>query len=110
MKYSRTDNLFNKFDLLYELINKFGSLCFYCKKPLSSHGKGEEKIQIDHLNQLLDENFDDFSNLVIACGRCNRAKSNHNPKVWLESLKAKRDLMKAELSRIKTIINSLEEI
>lgn len=55
-----------------------GCACFYCEVSLSTGtkigGNRNQSISVDHVVP----GFDELWNLVIACGRCNRMKSDAN--------------------------------
>lgn len=55
----------------YLVFQKDHNRCHYCGTPSS-----EVKLQIDHVVPVSKGGSDDISNLVAACPRCNRAKSN----------------------------------
>jgi 5-methylcytosine-specific restriction endonuclease McrA len=50
--------------------------CLYCKSP--------DNLQIDHYVPLAKGGSHHISNLVIACRRCNLAKSDKMPEEWLK--------------------------
>lgn len=56
-----------------DLIDRIGAYCFYCNIPIKDSPQVEHVIaqDIDPSKAL------DWDNLILACGACNRAKSNH---------------------------------
>lgn len=58
-----------------------GHACFYCG--------GAEGLQIDHVVAVALGGMDDDSNLVTACGKCNRDKRASSVPAWKERLMRK---------------------
>jgi hypothetical protein len=64
-------------DWRLDLINRIGKYCSYCNMPLY------DSPQVEHVTpknpKLGDEagSMTDWDNMLLACGPCNRAKSNH---------------------------------
>ncbi|MEV6653904.1 HNH endonuclease signature motif containing protein [Streptomyces sp. NPDC051219] len=51
--------------------------CFWCSNPSQT---------MDHVIPFSDGGLDDLPNLLPICHKCNRAKSDKNPVVWLVSM------------------------
>lgn len=60
------------------LLSEFDQRCAYCSKPLA---KGD--THRDHFVPFSKGGVDDASNIVPACGDCNRAKRDRMPDDWL---------------------------
>jgi 5-methylcytosine-specific restriction endonuclease McrA len=54
-----------------KLIDRFGSVCFWCSKPLSATQR-----TIDHLIPLSQGGSNNFENLRLACPCCNKERGN----------------------------------
>ena len=59
-----------------------GSLCFYCWKPMTQekeHSQAAHYATKDHLVPVSAGGAADWTNTILACLACNRAKSNRMP-------------------------------
>lgn len=69
-----------------------GGVCYYCGKKLYLKKKGSrEVVTIDHYVPLSKGGFDDVSNRVPACKKCNNAKADLMPEEFLEKLNGTKD-------------------
>jgi hypothetical protein len=70
---------------LQAIYDKMDGHCAYCGDRISPLGRW----QVDHMIPLQQGGTDDISNLVPACGGCNRAKGNRTVDEYREMLREK---------------------
>lgn len=56
-------------------------LCFYCDEVLDEH------YHVDHVVPLTKSGSNNSDNLVCACERCNKSKSDRTPTRWLKHIR-----------------------
>ncbi len=54
-----------------KLLDRFGSVCFWCEKPLS-----KAELTVDHLIPLSQGGSNNLENLRLACLCCNKKRGN----------------------------------
>lgn len=70
---SRAKDIITPYEI-YVSLKAHGFRCFYCEKLFNA-----DKWQLDHYYPLSIQGKNTFENIVPACARCNRMKSNINP-------------------------------
>ena len=69
--------------LQWEIYYRDGFKCMYCKKP---GGKNGLILTIDHFMPVEMGGTDMPDNLLTACRKCNKVKSDNDPKIWCNSM------------------------
>lgn len=67
------------------LIRQCGLVCFYCHVKLSRIQGHDRSVTLDHLVPRCQNGSDRISNLVLACGPCNRRKGDMSVAQYFES-------------------------
>lgn len=64
---------------------KTGDTCHYCDTPFSDDPTSDRRATVDHVFPVSRGGTNAFENLVTACWRCNRSKSDMLVHEWMEA-------------------------
>jgi hypothetical protein len=76
--------------VIREFKSKNGHECYYCSKQIGD----KELITVDHLTPYSRGGLTNPANLVIACEKCNKEKSDMTKTEYIDYLKTKENLIK----------------
>lgn len=68
---------------VYRVARRDGWRCHYCARPLGWGHESVSRPEVEHLLPRVRGGSDRLSNVVLACGDCNRAKGSKTPVEWL---------------------------
>lgn len=84
-----------------DIIWKSRGLCFYCKRQFGD----QDAIRGEHIYPLSKGGAHSKKNVVVACQRCNSAKSNMTPEEFLSSINRPREYFREYLGqRVAAIV------